>query len=172
MELLIPGLILVALMVWASTKIKNKAAAAFEPETIETDEFVMRKPDGFLHVVNDDSGLAFRAYSKEYGKNELNGDRQATIELTIHRNSDLNNVSSSIEADKLRLADVHSYLGGGENAMQFVLDAADSEPRRVRHYKLVTHGTNVFELCFSVLYHYRDEFTVAIDETFTNFQAK
>lgn len=172
MELLIPGLILVALMVWASTKIKNKAAAAFEPETIETDEFVIRKPDGFLHVVNDDSDLAFRAYSKEYGKNELNGDRQATIELTIHRDSDLNNVSSSIVADKGRLADIHSYLDEGEKAMQFVLDAAGGEPRRVRHYKLVTRGKRVFELCFSVLYHYRDEFTVAIDETFTNFQAK
>ena len=32
MELLIPGLILVALMVYASTKIKKAAAAAFEPE--------------------------------------------------------------------------------------------------------------------------------------------
>lgn len=172
MELLIPGLILVALMVWASTKIKDKAAAAFVPETIETDEFEIRKPDGFLHVVNDDSGLAFRAYSKEYGKNELNGDRQATIELTMHRDSDIDRVSASIKEDNAVLTNVQSYLDGGENAMTFVIDQADSEPRRVRHYKLVARGKSVFELCFSVLYHYRDEFTVEIDETFTNFQAK
>ncbi len=56
--------------------------------------------------------------------------------------------------------------------MTLVIGEADSEPRRVRFYKLVTRGESVLELCFSVLYHYRDEFTVEIDETFTNFQAK
>ena len=67
MELLIPGLILVALMVWASTRIKKNAAAAFDAEVIETESFSIRKPEGFLHVLNDDSGLAFRSYSKDFG---------------------------------------------------------------------------------------------------------
>lgn len=172
MELLIPGLILVALMVWASTKIKRDAAAAFEPETIETDEFVIRKPDGFLHVVNDDSGLAFRAYSKEYGRNELNGDRRVTIEVSIHQNSDLKTVSTSLESDDAGLSDVQTYLDGGENAMTFVVDSASGDPRRVRHYKLITRGTNVVEVCIAVLYAYRDGFSAEIDETFANFIAK
>lgn len=172
MELLIPGLILVALMVWASTKIKRNAAAAFEPETIETDEFVIKKPDGFLHVVNDESRLAFRAYSKEYGKNELNGDRQATIEASIHQNSDLKTVSKSLESDGAGLSEVQTYLDGGENAMTFVVDSVNGEPRRVRHYKLVTRGTSVFELCVAVLYEYSDEYSVKIDEIFANSHAK
>jgi hypothetical protein len=171
MELLIPGLILVALMVWASTKIKDKAAAAFEAETIETDEFVLRKPSGFLHVINDDTGLAFRAYSKEYGKNELNGDRQATIDLTIHRATDIDEVSASIREDAV-LSEVQTYIDAGESAMTFSLDVEGREPRRVRHYKLVTRGANVLELCFAVLYYYRDGFTDEIDETLTNFRAK
>ncbi len=172
MELLIPGLILVALMVWASTKIKRDAAAAFEPETIETDEFIIRKPDGFLHVVNDDSGLAFRAYSKEYGKNELNGDRQATIEVSIHRDSDLKAASSHLENDDAGLSDVQTYLDGGENAMTFVIDSANGEPRHVRHYKLITRGTNILELCIAILYEYNDEFLGEKNETFANFIAK
>jgi hypothetical protein len=172
MEILIPGLILVALMVWASTKIKRDAAAAFEPEMIETEEFIIRKPNGFLHVVNDDSGLAFRAYSREYGKNELNGDRQATIEVSIHTNSDLKAVSSKLESDGDSLSDVQTYIDAGENAIMFVVDSANGEPRRVCHYKLVTRGTNILELCIAVLYAYNDDFSDKIGRTFANFHAK
>src|SRR5687767_8261126 len=49
MELLIPGLILVALMVYASTRIKRTAAAAFDRETVDTEDFIIQKPEGFLH---------------------------------------------------------------------------------------------------------------------------
>lgn len=172
MEILIPGLILVALMVWASTKIKRDAAAAFEPETIETDEFVIQKPDGFLHVVNDDSGLDFRAYSREYGKNELNGERLAMIEAGIHRNGDLDEIFAALKGDDGILSDVQTYLDGGENAIMFTVDSPNGDPRRVRHYKLVTRGTSILELCIAVLYVYNDDYLIKIDETFANFQAK
>lgn len=66
MELLIPGLILVALMVYASTRIKKSAARAYEPETIETEEFVIQKPEEFLHNLNADPGSIFEAYSKGF----------------------------------------------------------------------------------------------------------
>src|SRR5881392_682596 len=67
MEILIVGLIIVALMVYASTRIKRTAAAAFDAETIETDELTIRKPDGFLHNLNGDPKFAFEAYSKDLG---------------------------------------------------------------------------------------------------------
>mgnify|MGYP007097599700 CR=1 FL=1 len=50
MELLIPGLILVALMVWASTKIKRSAAQAYAAESIETEYFAIEKPDGLIDL--------------------------------------------------------------------------------------------------------------------------
>jgi hypothetical protein len=68
MELLIPGLILVALMVYASTRIKRSAAEAFEPETVETDDFVIQKPEGFLHNLNAGRDVLFEAYSKDFSK--------------------------------------------------------------------------------------------------------
>lgn len=83
MELLIPGLILVALMVYASTRIKRAAAKAFEAETIEADSFVIEKPVGFLNVLNGDPGYAFQAYSKDFGTGETQDLRQATAMLTV-----------------------------------------------------------------------------------------
>lgn len=83
MELLIPGLILVALMIYASTRIKRSAAQAFEAETIETEEFVIQKPEGFLNVIGGEERYAFEAYSKEFGGPGADEHRQATATLTI-----------------------------------------------------------------------------------------
>ena len=55
MEILIIGSLIVALMVYASTKIKRSAAQAFEEETIETDEFYLVKPEGFLNPIGNAS---------------------------------------------------------------------------------------------------------------------
>ena len=66
MELLIPGLILVALMVYASTRIKKKAAAALDRERITTETFTIVKPEGFINIALPDAGLLFQAYSKEF----------------------------------------------------------------------------------------------------------
>jgi hypothetical protein len=92
MELLIPGLILVALMVYASTRIKKTAARAFEPETIETDEYVIEKPDGFLHVINGDPQFAFEAYSKEYGGAGAEEIRQGTAKLHVRSGAKVGDV--------------------------------------------------------------------------------
>jgi hypothetical protein len=83
MELLIPGLILVALMVYASTRIKRSAAAAFESETVETDDYVIQKPEGFLNVIGGSSRYAFEAYSKEFGTGDAEKFRQGTATLAI-----------------------------------------------------------------------------------------
>ena len=78
MELLIPGLLLVALMVYASTKIKKAAAAAYEPESIETDRFAITKPEGMINPVNDDSPYLFEAYTKDFGVDDQKNERQVT----------------------------------------------------------------------------------------------
>ncbi|MBX3281109.1 MAG: hypothetical protein KF756_01390 [Acidobacteria bacterium] len=67
MEILILGIILVALMAWASTRIKKNAAAAFDRETVTTPAFTIDKPEGMLHVLNGNPELEFEAYSKEFG---------------------------------------------------------------------------------------------------------
>jgi hypothetical protein len=88
MELLIPGLILVGLMVYASTRLKRTTARAFEAETIETPHFVINKPDGMLHVINGDPAYAFEAYSKEFGTVVRRDVRLATATIRIKDGQD------------------------------------------------------------------------------------
>lgn len=78
-------------MVWASTKIKRTTAAAFEAETVETDDFVIEKPDGFLHVINGDPQYAFEAYSKEYCGPGAKNVRRATATVTVSTGTNVAN---------------------------------------------------------------------------------
>lgn len=86
-------------MVWASTRIKKNAAAAFDPETIQTDEFIIQKPEGFLHNLNGDPKFIFESYSKELSKVNDNF-RIGTATITKIENSTLDSVvSEMLEAD-------------------------------------------------------------------------
>lgn len=69
---------------------------AFEPEVIETDEYVINKPEGFLHVINGDPKYAFEAYSKEYGGAGAEDIRQGTVKLYIRRGERADNALSEM----------------------------------------------------------------------------
>jgi len=156
MELLIPGLVLVAIMVWASTRIKRNAAAAFDAERVETDDFVLEKPVGFLHVLNDSSGLLFRAYSKDFGTVGRSDLRQATIEIDRHRGSDVDTVLSEIQKASESFEIETSYLDAGEKASTVrsvtIRDGAEYETV----HKLVARGEDVIEARGTVLSEHKD----------------
>lgn len=117
MELLIPGLILVALMIYASTRIKRTAAAAFEAETVETNDFRIEKAEGFLNVVGGPH--LFEAYSKEFGKENDNlrlatltlSNRDAGAEVTPEGNV-LTDISEVIGERHYRLIESEQKLDG------------------------------------------------------------
>lgn len=172
MELLIPGLILVAVMVWASTRIKRNAAAAFDAETVETDEFSIRKPEGFLHVLNDDSGLAFRSYSKEFGKIGNKEVRRATIEIERHSGTNLEERKRDIETGAESTGSFETYLDGGEKAAWMkttqIVGGGEYDISR----KLVTRGLDVWEARGSVLADHRDELIEALEGALNSVQVK
>jgi hypothetical protein len=68
MEIWIVGGIIVAIMIYASTKIKRAAASAYERETIETSEFSIIKPEGFISPAT--TPYKFEAHTKEFGASE------------------------------------------------------------------------------------------------------
>jgi hypothetical protein len=167
MELLIPGLILVALMAWASTKIKKRASDAFESELIETENYAVRKPDGFLHVIGDPDH-EFRAYSKEFGGQNNSGDRRATIEIDVFPGRDLESVrdqttqmgaSPEIKSETATACDIEATEAAGESLIDV-------------YYKIVSGRGAVYRLRFAALAEHSDEYLRKRDETFESFFLK
>ena len=167
MELLIPGLILVALMVWASTKIKKSAADAFQAELIETDAYSLQKPEGFLHVLGDPEH-ELRAYSKENGKQSTSGERQATIELDVIPDRDIATVRDAIEMAASRF----EVRTESANVCELEADEAATESHVNAFYKIVKSGSSVYRLRFAVLSEHKDEYLRRIQETLDSFTVK
>lgn len=98
MEILILGLLLVAAMVIVSTRIKRAAARAYEPETIDKEDFTIRKPAGFLYPLDSDSGFAFEAYSKQYGDKSTRNIWRARSRLRVSDGLNIRKIINGLEA--------------------------------------------------------------------------
>ncbi len=120
MEILIIGIIVVALMAYVSTRIKRSAAAAFQAETVETDEYSIQKPDGVLSVIGGDPRFAFEAYSKDFGTGQAEKLRQVRATLVIdpdQQDRDEEVVATRtevIDSDVYKLTEAKASLAGTE----------------------------------------------------------
>ena len=167
MEILIPGLILVALMAYASTKIKKRAAAAFEPELIETDNYSLQKPDGFLHVIGD-RDHEFRAYSNEFGEFDKSRLRRATIEMDVVRDTNIDAVVNKVRETSTGFD--MPVAGERIRRLETKEPANEAELRCV--YKIVDTEDGIYRLRFAVLSEYIEDYSTRIEETLQSFNIK
>lgn len=162
MELLIPGLILVALMIYASTRIKRSAAHAFEAETVETDDFVIQKPDGFLNVINGDPKFAFEAYSKDFGGNGAENIRLATANVVVKKDTTIEAVKDQMVASGGEIFDDQIIAQQiGENDVNLLVKS-----------KLVGRDGKVFIFTIKSITETTPEFMRNIEAMFDSFELK
>src|SRR5580765_4355263 len=165
MELLIPGLILVALMVYASTRIKKATAKAFEREEIDTADFTLVKPEGFLHLLNGDPAFAFQAYSKEFGTNGSSEKRQATIDIRKVTDRDFHQVCEDV-TNSGKLVDDKTFQIDEMHArsVEIELNVGDSDSDTVNHFLIIEAPAWILEIRTIVLKEHNDNYRRRIDE--------
>jgi len=170
MELLIPGLILVALMVWASTRIKRQAAEAWVAETIETADFVIKKPEGFLNVLNGD--YPFEAYSKAFGSVEGRDIREATAKLRLIDNTTLDDAVADLRSPGVEITNELSEVIGEHHYR--VIDAKRTE--RGTEFrdliKLAEGGDKIYELRAVILVGAAEETVRKVEGLVDSFELK
>jgi hypothetical protein len=170
MEILIVGAIVVALMVYASTKIKRSAAAAFEEETIETDEFSLVKPEGFLNPVETEDYLAFYAYSKEYGEEgKAEKFRQSLIKLKILAGRSLTEIGKDV---KKSFDKVLSEEKPDENTFVLSGEKSENDVSQLFYHKIVARGERIFDLEMSVLAEYQEKYEAKAEKLLETFRVK
>jgi len=167
MELLIPGLILVALMAWASTRIKKRAADAFEAELIETESYSLRKPEGFLHVLGDPQH-DFNAHTSEFSEEENSQVRRAAIEIDVVRDRSLSEVRDQIR----KKAESSEIRNETEADIELVADETANQTAVSAFYKIVSGGSSIYRLRFAVVAAQKKEFLLRIEETLDSFKIK
>ena len=172
MELLIPGLILVALMVYASTRIKKTAAAAFEAETIETDDFIIQKPDGFLNKINRDEQFEFEAYSKEYGGTGAENFRQGTAYLKVYDGISIDQAVANLSNPGIEITgDISEVV----NEIRYRVIEAKRTAKGVEFrafYKIAEQNAKVYEFEITALAETTGEFMRKIETMLAGFEVK
>ena len=170
MEILIPGLILVALMVYLSTRIKRAAARAFEPEIVENKDFSLTKPEGFLHRVGGQ--YAFEAYSKEFGHEPADEIRAATAVVVVY-DSLLIDAAVDIESTRLTKIVSKKYVesGGVRTASLAGELLQDSHPISVKCRAIEKNGRTVM-LRIELLKELEADFSRRTEEMLSSFQAR
>ncbi len=145
MEIWIIGGIIVALMIYASTKIKRLAASAFEREEIDAGDFAIIKPEGFICPV--ETPYPFEAHTKEFGEAEESEEmRRAWATITVGDTAEPEGVN---ETDR------------DENGVP------------VREYrKVLNREGRSFELSVVVLADHVAEFETRINEMLGSFEVK
>jgi hypothetical protein len=176
MEILIIGGALVALMVYASTRIKKSAARAYEREIIETESFNLVKPEGFIVPVNENSEYAFEARSKDYSDEETHDFPKADIKLKIFSDSDFEIVCQNARDafDKVLSEEV-----SGDNSRKQKIcflkgeKMEDETPFNIFHKIVQADGQQkIYDLKISVLRENREQLGDQISETISGFRIK
>lgn len=176
MEIFIVGLVVVALMVFVSTKIKASAARAFEPEVVEKEEFIITKPRGFMTPVEANSGFAFEAYSREYGEKKTRNTRQAEAFLTVADGLDF-----AAECEKARkttdnILSERILDGAADGEKICLIEAEKSENAfpTIDFWKIVESKKlkKTYNLQVSVLKDYREIYIHEINEMANSFRLK
>ena len=169
MEILIIGSLIVALMVYASTKIKRSAAQAFEEETIETDEFYLVKPEGFLNPIGNASEFAFEAYSKEYGEEDAEKLRQAHTVLKIYTGRKFTEVCK----DAKRSVDkVFSEEKFGKGILLLKGEKAEKMVETQIYHKIIEDNEKIYDLQVTVLGETREVYEERINKLIESFRVK
>ncbi len=167
--ILIPGLILVGIMVWASTRIKRHAAEAFERESIETSEFSLTKPEGFLSIADPPDGLLFSAYSKEFGRDDAERIRRATAEVRRIPGVGIDKVVKDARTEAAGIISEQTGVIGGSKCATIVVERLEQGIALERHYKIITGPDSIYQLVIDVLPEHRDEMQPKIDELLSSF---
>ncbi len=172
MEILIPGLILVALMVWASTKIKRTAAQAYEEETIEHERFSLVKPDGFICPVRSEREPAFLAYTKDFGEDESAEFRIATVEVRIYKVAGIAGRRETIAASGVEIVTDRSFELGPFPALEMEAERTENEVSFSIRYILVGENGDVLELKTEVLRSHETDNLEKIEKILSSFEIK
>lgn len=89
----------IGILLFISSKIRNAASAAFEPEQIERENFSIYKPEGYLNPVDYTEKTPFEAYTREVGERAAGRLKKSVVKLTVSDGLNFDNLRREIKKD-------------------------------------------------------------------------
>lgn len=166
----------IALLLFISSKIRNAANQAYEPERIERETFSINKPEGYLNPVEYTERIPFEAYTRELGERSMGRLRKSLAKMTVSDGLKFDNLRKEIkkEAQEFVSTIFDENAPEGERICLIETKKTDNEITTVFLNKIVEsrRQKKTYNLEISVLEDYRDEYEEKMGEMLNSFLLK
>lgn len=164
----------IALLLFVSSKIRNAADAAYQPEKIERENFRIFKPEGYLTPVEWTDSVPFEAYTRELGERSAGRLRKSLVKLTVADSLKFDELRKEIKKDAQTFVSTvfDENAPDGQKICLIETKKEDNEIVTVFFNKLVESRPikKTFNLEISILETYRDEFEERINRMLDSFK--
>lgn len=160
----------VVILFYISSRVKKAAKLAFESETIETDEFTIVKPEGFINPINDEPEFAFEAYSKEFAEGDAGNLRRAQAFISVFSDKNLTDACAHL---KKNAGEILSEDVSGRICLIKSLETLENASA-YNFYKIIESKEHqkIYELKITVLQEFSDDYQNRVDEMLESFRLK
>lgn len=167
----------IAILLFISSKIRNAASAAFEPEQIERENFRIYKPEGFLNPVDYTEKTPFEAYTREVGERAAGRLRKSLVKLTVSDGLNFDTLRKEIKKDAQEFVSTEFDENAPEGQKICLIETKkenEDEVVTVILNKLVEsrQKKKTYNLEISVLEQAREEYEDRINRMFDSFEVK
>jgi hypothetical protein len=162
-------------MVYVSTRVKKSAAAAYEPETIETDDYVLVKPEGFISPVGNASAFVFEAYSKDLGESDETEKlyrAQAKLRIAANENFAVYSERAKQTFDEILSAETVGASQGGRKICLLKGENRENGISTLEYRKIVAGESGIYDLSATVLSDAADVYAASIEKLVESFRVK
>lgn len=166
----------ITVLLFVSSRIRRAANTAFEPETVETAEFKINKPEGYLNPVKSDVKNPFEAYSKEYGEQGAGRFRKSLVKMSVEQGLAFKNACLNAKENS---GDVYSetILDKAPQGQRICLiegEKTEDDINRLVFHKIVEsrNQNKTYDLEVMILKANEDEFIGKASELINSFTVK
>lgn len=167
----------IAILLFISSKIRNAASAAFEPEQIERENFRIYKPEGFLNPVDYTEKTPFEAYTREVGERAAGRLRKSLVKLTVSDGLNFDSLRKEIKKDAQEFVSTEFDENSPEGQKICLIETKkenEDEVVTVILNKIVEsrQQKKTYNLEITVLEQAREEYEDRINRMFNSFEVK
>lgn len=171
--------VFIGILLLISTRIRNAASVAFEPEAIDKKDFKIFKPEGYLTPIDEATDYPFEAFTREVGERKAGRLRKSTSKLEIYDGLQFEEIREQTRGNFSEILSETIYDGVPEGQEICLIESREPENDEDSVSKLYFHkiieskpNRKTYDLEIMVLEAHIEEFEERKNSLIESFQVK
>lgn len=171
--------VFIGILIFISSRVRNAASVAFEPEAVDKKDFRIFKPEGYLTPIDAASDYPFEAFTREVGERKAGRLRKSTAKMEIYDGLRFEEIREKTRETFPEILSETIYDGVPEGQEICLIEAKEPENTEDSVGKLFFHKIieskpqrKTYDLEIMVLEAHIEEFELRKNRLIESFQVK